>query len=139
MILLNFSHPLTADQLAQVAALTGQKVAEVRGEMPQFDHELPFAEQVRALAERVGLSPEEWQTAPLLINPPGYAPAAAALLAELHGRIGHFPAVLRLSPVEGSIPTCYEVAEIINLQRIRDQARKRRQDSDETVDSMSVS
>lgn len=128
MIVLNFSHPLTDDQLAQVAALTGQKVAEVRGEMPQFDHQAPFGEQVRALADRVGLSPVGWQTTPLLINPPGYAPAAATLLAELHGRIGHFPAVLRLSPVEGSIPTHYEVAEVINLQHVRDQARKGRQD-----------
>jgi len=111
-----------------VEALTGQKVTEVRGEMPQFDHGAPFAEQVRALADRVGLSPEEWQTTPLLVNLPGYAPAAAALLAELHGRMGHFPAVLRLRPVEGSVPTRYEVAEIINLQAIRDQARIRRQE-----------
>ncbi len=128
MILLNFSHPLTDEQLAQVEALTGQKVTEVRGEMPQFDHEQPFAEQVRALVDRVGPSPEEWQTMPLLVNPPGYAPAAAALLAELHGRIGHFPTVLRLRPVEGSVPTRYEVAEVINLQTVRDNARIRRQE-----------
>ncbi|HID61242.1 MAG TPA: hypothetical protein EYP49_00630 [Anaerolineae bacterium] len=99
----------------------------MRGEMPQFDHEQPFTGQVRALADRVGLSPEEWQTTLLLVNPPGYAPAAATLLAELHGRIGHFPAVLRLRPVEGSVPTRYEVAEVINLQQVRDKARTRRQ------------
>ena len=128
MILLNFSHPLTADHLAQVEALIGQRVAEVRGEMPQFDHRASFVEQVRALADRVGLSPEEWQTTPLLVNPPGYAPATAVLLAELHGRIGHFPAVLRLRPVEGSVPTRYEVAEVINLQQIREDARWRRQE-----------
>jgi len=126
MILLNFTHPLTAEQLAQVAALIGQPVAEVRGEMPQFDHQLPFAEQVRALVDRVGLSPQEWQTMPLLVNPPGYASAAAALLAEIHGRCGHFPALLRLRPVEGSTPTRYEVAEVLNLQQIRDEARRRR-------------
>lgn len=128
MILLNFAHPLTAEQLAQVAALTGQPVTEVRGEMPQLNHALPFAEQVRALVARVGLSPEEWQTTPLLVNPPGYAPAAAALLAELHGRCGHFPALLRLRPVEGSTPTRYEVAEVLNLQQVRDDARLRRQE-----------
>lgn len=127
MLTLNFSHPLTADHLAQIEALTGQKVAEVRGEMAEFDQESPFAEQVRALAERVGLSPEEWQTTPLLVNPPGYAPATAVLLAELHGRTGHFPAVLRLHPVGGSVPTRYEVAEIVNLQQVRDDARTRRQ------------
>ncbi len=134
MILLNFSHPLTDDQLAQVEALTGQKVAEVRGEMPQFDHQAPFVEQVRALADRVGLSPVDWQTTPLLINLPGYAPAAAALLAELHGRIGHFPALMRLSPVKGSVLTHYEVAEVINLQHIRDQTRKERRTDGEILD-----
>ena len=127
MILLNFSHPLTPDHLAQIETLTGQEVAEVRGEMAEFDHQSPFAEQVRALADRVDLSPEEWQTTPLLVNPPGYAPATAALLAELHGRMGHFPAVLRLHPVEESVPTRYEVAEVINLQQVRDDARTRRQ------------
>jgi len=82
--------------------------------------------QIRELVDRVGLGPEGWQTTPLLINPPGYAPAAVVLLAELHGRMGHFPAVLRLRPVEGSVPTRYEVAEIVNLQEVRDRARTRR-------------
>jgi hypothetical protein len=133
MILLNFSHPLTDDQLAQMEALTGQKVEEVRGEMAEFDHQAPFAEQVWALADRVGLSPEEWQATPLLVNLPGYSPGAAALLAELHGRIGHFPAVLRLSPVGESVLTHYEVAEVINLQHVREQARKERRTDGETV------
>jgi hypothetical protein len=127
MILLNFSHPLTDEQLAQVEALTRQAVTEVRGEMPQFDHQSPFTEQVQALADRVGLSAEEWQTVPLLVNLPGYAPAATVLIAELHGRMGHVPAVLRLQPVEGSVPTRYQVAEVINLQTVRDAARTSRQ------------
>lgn len=129
MILLNFSHPLTDEQLAQAAALTGQPVTEVRGEMPQLDHAAAFEDQVRTLVDRLGLSAEEWQTAPLLVNPPGYAPAAALLMAELHGRTGHFPAVLRLRPVEGSLPTRYEVAEAVNLQAVRDRAREGRQTS----------
>lgn len=128
MILLNFSHPLTQEQIKEIKAITGQAVAEARHVPAQFDHWAPFAEQVRALADRMGLSPEEWQTTPLLVNPPGYAPATAALLAELHGRTGHFPAVLRLRPVEGSTPTRYEVAEVINLQQVREDARLRRQE-----------
>ena len=127
MLILNFSHPLTPEQVRQIETLTGQPVAEVWGEMPHFDHEAPLAEQVRALAERVGLSAEAWQTRPLVVNPPGYAPAAVALLAELHGRMGYFPAILRLRPAAGSTPTRYEVAEVINLQTVRDQARHRRQ------------
>lgn len=126
MLILNFSHPLSKDQVEQVEALSGQTVVEVQGEMPQFDHAVPLVDQIQALADRVGLNPEEWQTTSLLVNLPGYSPAAATLLAELHGRIGHFPAVLRLRPEEGSLPTRYEVAEVIDLQRVRDAARGRR-------------
>ncbi|MCS7301391.1 MAG: CRISPR-associated protein Csx15 [Fimbriimonadales bacterium] len=51
---------------------------------------------------------------------------AATLLAELHGRMGYFPPVLRLRPVEGAVPPRFEVAEILNLQQIRDTARSQR-------------
>ena len=49
-----------------------------------------------------------------------------ALLAELHGRIGHFPSLIRLRPLAGSTPTTYEVAELLNLQTIREMAHTRR-------------
>lgn len=126
MILLNFSHPLTPKQLQRIGELIGQPLARVMEVPTQFDHEQPFDEQVRELVDGVGLSSVEWQTVPLIINPPGYAPATAALLAELHGRMGHFPAILRLRPIEGSNPPQYEVAEVINLQAVRDQSRERR-------------
>lgn len=126
MILLNFSHPLTPAHIARICELTGTRVERVVERMPQFDHARPFAEQVRTLVDELGLPPTEWQTTPILLNPPGYAPATAALLAELHGRMGHFPAIIRLRPVEGSTPTQYEVAEIINLQAVREDARSRR-------------
>jgi len=61
----------------------------------------------------------------LLINPPGYAPVAFVLLAELHGRIGHFPSLMRLRPKSGPVTT-YEVAELLNLQAVRDASRTRR-------------
>jgi hypothetical protein len=78
------------------------------------------------MVDRLGLAPEAWQTTPLVVNPPGYTPAAVTLIAELHGRMGHFPAVLRLRPVTDSVPTRYEVAEVVNLQTVRDIARTRR-------------
>jgi hypothetical protein len=40
--------------------------------------------------------------------------------------MGYFPACLRLRPIEGSVPPRYEVAEILNLQDIRNTARKKR-------------
>jgi hypothetical protein len=77
-------------------------------------------------ADGAGLAPAEWQIAPLIVNLPGYAPAAAALLAELHGRIGHFPTVLWMQPVTTTAPTRFQAAEVVNLQALRDEARRRR-------------
>jgi len=126
MILLNFSHPLTPDQLQQIETLTGQKVERVVEVHSQIDPQEPLVPQVAALADQAGLSPAEWQTLPLVVNPPSLNFIAVALLAELHGRCGYFPAHLRLRPVQGSIPPQYEVAEVLDLQAVRDEARKRR-------------
>jgi hypothetical protein len=125
MLILNFSHPLTEEQRAQIAALAGSAIDEVHTVAVQINQDQPLTPQIVAIVDAIDLSPEEWQTRPLLINPPGYAPAAFVLLAELHGRIGHFPALLRLRPRPGSITT-YEVAELLNLQAVREQARTRR-------------
>jgi len=126
MILLNFSHPLTPAHLAQVEALTGQPVERVAEIHSQIDPQQPLAPQAAALADQCGLTPAEWQSAPLLANPPSLNFVAVALLAELHGRCGYFPAHLRLRPIAGSLPPQYEVAEILDLQTIRDTARRKR-------------
>jgi hypothetical protein len=126
MILLNFSHPLTEAQRAAIEALAGAPIDRGIDLPVQFDHDRPFAGQAGALADAAGLSPREWQTAPLLIVPPSLSSIAAVLLAELHGRMGYFPPVVRLRPAEGALPPRYEVAEIVNLQAVRDAARARR-------------
>jgi len=125
MLILNFTHPLTPEQQAQIEALAHTSIEEVRTIPVQFNQAEPLEPQISALVDATGLSSEEWQTRPLLINPPGYAPAAFVLLAELHGRIGHFPSLIRLRPKPGPV-TSYEVAELLNLQTIREAARKRR-------------
>jgi len=48
------------------------------------------------------------------------------LLAELLGRMGHFPTIVRLRPQANSLVTAYELAEIINLEGVRQLARIRR-------------
>ncbi len=125
MILFNFSHPLTEEHIRQIESLTGQKVARVVEIHTQIDPQQPLVPQVVALADACGLSPTEWQTLPLLIVPPSLNFIAVALLAELHGRCGCFPAHLRMRPVAGSVPPRYEVAEVLDLQAVRDTARKR--------------
>jgi hypothetical protein len=126
MLLLNFSHPLAPAHLRQIETLTGQQVERVVEVHSQIDPQQPLAPQVNALADQAGLSSAEWQTLPLLINPPALNFSAVALLAELHGRCGYFPAHLRLRPVQGAVPPQYEVAEVLDLQAMRDTARRRR-------------
>lgn len=126
MIVLNFAHPLTAAQFERIEALTGQQVERVIEVPSQMDLQQPLALQVAALVDRCGLSPVEWQTLPLLVNPPALNFSAVALLAELHGRCGYFPAHLRLRPVEGAVPPRYEVAEVLDLQQVRERARTKR-------------
>lgn len=123
MFVINFSHPLTELQRKQLMELMEQPLTEVRDIPSQFDNNQPFAEQVSERVDAVGLSAGEWQSLPILVNPPAYAPATSTLIAELHGRMGYFPAIIRMRPVAGSIPPQFEVAEIINLQVVREVAR----------------
>lgn len=126
MLLLNFSHPLTAAQREQIEAASGKKIREVKNVSVHFDAAKTYAAQITALVDAIGLSPEQWQNEPILLNPPSFNFIAVALLAELHGRMGYFPPCLRLRPIAGSLPPQFEVAEILNLQAIREQARTRR-------------
>jgi hypothetical protein len=126
MILLNFSHPLTDEQLGRIRELTGQPVERVLALPAQFDHQLPFEAQLDTVLAQVDLTPDQWQTASILINPPSLNFITALVLAELHGRMGYFPPIVRLRPIADALPPRYEVAEILNLQRTRDAARLKR-------------
>ena len=126
MILINFAHPLTAAQRAQVEALAGSSLERVIEVPTQFNPQQPFGKQALALVREVGLTAQEWQTLPLLVNLPALSVIACLVLAELHGRCGYFPTVLRLRPVEGAISPQFEAAELLNLQAVREGARRER-------------
>lgn len=126
MILVNFSHPLSADQMNQLQSLLGAPIERTIEVHSQIDPAQPLGPQVSAMVDQAGLSPEEWQNAPILINPPSLNFSAVLLIAELHGRMGFFPACVRLRAVNGAIPPRFEVAEVLNLQTQRDTARHRR-------------
>lgn len=124
-LLLNYAHPLTAEQQAQLATLLAAP-PEIRNLGTTIDRRRPLADIALELADAAGLTPEEWQTLPLLLNPPALAPVALALMAELHGRCGYFLPILNIRPVDGALPPRFEIAELLNLQVIRGQARTRR-------------
>jgi len=126
MILLNFSHPLTPDQLSQIEALTGQQIDPLINLAVQFDNNQDFLPQLAELVGRIPMDAAALQTAAVLVNPPSLNFITALLLAELHGRMGYFPPIVRLRPIPESLPPRYEVAEILNLQAVRDNARKTR-------------
>ncbi len=126
LVILNYSHPITAAQQAQIEQQGGQPVERVINVPVQIDHEAPLAPQIVALADTAELSPDDWQTRPLVVNLPSLALAAGALLVELHGRMGHFPTVLHLRPEMSGPTTVFVVAGLENLQALRDAARTRR-------------
>lgn len=129
-IVVNFSHPLSPAQLRDLRLDLNCRIEEVIERPVQFDNARPFAEQATAVVDAVGLTARAWQNSLLVVGLPGYAPGAAAILAELHGRIGHFPRVLRLRPACGSGqagPGGFEFAEVMDLRQLRDESRVRRQ------------
>ena len=126
MHILNFSHPLTDAQLARIRELTGEEDITVHHIQTHFDNDQPFGPQLNDLVARIPLSSHQLQTEPILLVPPALNFIAAMLLAHLHGLMGYFPPIIRIAPVAGSLPPRYHVAEIIDLQAIRNAARARR-------------
>ncbi len=126
MIVINFAHPFTADQVRQIESLAGQPVERVIEITSQIDLQQPLAPQIVSMADAAGLTPAEWQSLPILVNLPSLSYSAAMLIAELHGRMGYFPTCLRLRPVKDAVLPRFEVAEVLNLQGVRDAARQRR-------------
>lgn len=126
MLILNFSHPLTSVQVASIESLAGQAMVRVFDIPTQFDEQQPFVAQLAALLDAVDLTPTAWQNEPILVVLPSLNFIAALLLAELHGRMGYFPTVVRTRPVADSVPRRYEVAELLDLQAVRERARRSR-------------
>lgn len=127
MKILNFTHPLTSENLDSVKELTKAADLEVIfDEVVHFDEQISYGEQVGNLLSRVDLSASAWQTEKLLIVLPGQSSLAAAVLASIHGRRGHFVSFIRLRRSIDSLVTQFDVAEIINLDNIRDKSREAR-------------
>ena len=91
MQILNFAHPLTEAQLAGIEDLAGVKITGVTEIPSQIDPDKAIEPQIEAMLDYTGLTPQDWQTKPLLINLPSLNYSTAALLAQLHGRTGYFP------------------------------------------------
>lgn len=125
MFVINFAHPLTAQQIKQIENLTGRTVERLIEIGSQVDLQQPLAPQVSMLVDRCELSPTDWQTLPIVVNPPSLNFSAAILMAELHGRMGYFPPIVVLRRIN-AIPPAFEVGEVVSLQAVQDKARTKR-------------
>jgi len=125
-LILNFVRPLSSAQLRQLENLLGvlPEVIDVPGTPVQFANDSPLAEQVVKVLDSAALTLEEWGSLLFIVNPPGLASAVAAVLAEVHGRSGHFPHIIRMTPSPED-KAVFNVTEIVKLQNIRDDARSR--------------
>lgn len=126
ILIINYAHPLTETNLSIIEKLTEQSISRIQNINSQIQPEQDIVVQIETMIDHAGLTSEEWQTKPILINLPSLNYSAAIMLALLHGRMGYFPAILRLKPEPGIIPPRFEVAEILNLQEIREKARNKR-------------
>lgn len=126
MIILNFSHPIIPSQIEKIQALSKETIDQVIDIPVQFENDDNFLSQFQELMRQIPLSTDQWQTTPILINLPSLNFIAGLMVAELHGRMGYFPPILRTRLIKDSLPPRYEIAEIINLQQVRDNARRSR-------------
>jgi hypothetical protein len=126
MIIVNFSHPLSDAQKTEIERIQPHSIDRVIDIPTNFDNNLPFGEQAVSLARAVPLSAREWQTERILLLLPEQSAIAALMLAILHGYRGDFPTIIRRRRETGEVATVYEIAEIINLQEVRETARPNR-------------
>ncbi len=126
MNLLNLAYPFTSSQREQLERITGRALEQVVEARVQFDLTQALAPQVTDVIDHLDVRPEQWSGEPWLVLLPSLNYAAALVLVELHGRMGHFPSVVRLRAVPDALVTEYEVAEIMNLEAARQQARTKR-------------
>lgn len=121
-VLVNLSHPLTDAQLAELAGLVGSRPERCVDVQVQFDEALDFSNQATALVDAIAQSGVRLGTDQIVLNPPAHSAIASIVLAMLHGRSGGFPAILRVKRAAGPLGG-WVVAEVVNLQAVREQAR----------------
>lgn len=122
MIMLNFAEPLTEEAVSAISALSGRTVRRVVNLPPKFADNLPLVPQVRTLLDQAGFSKREWETTSLVVCLPNDPAAAALIVAEVAGRRGRTPSIVRFIH-EG--PTGKkEPSEIISLHEVRKEARQ---------------
>jgi hypothetical protein len=117
-------HPVQKSAIEKLMRWQETEVIDVPlGNVPEDQHFIPAIEKA---IDRLDLTSKEWQEVPMVVIPAGYAPIWSVIQPILHGRLGHFPDVVRLRPVDPLSGVRYEVAEIMPLQQLRHESRGKR-------------
>lgn len=122
-LLLNFSHPYAKGEVDRLAALIGDTIRLCEVAVHVEDLTLPLAAVVAATTDDLALTPAEWQTTRVLVDLPGHSGIAGVLLADCHGRMGHFPTLVRRARASDGI---FRVVEVVELDAVRQASRSRR-------------
>ncbi|NTW56553.1 MAG: hypothetical protein HGB20_05860 [Chlorobiaceae bacterium] len=85
-----------------------------------------FVANIERTIDKIDLSPEQWQASGIVAVPAGYTAIWSVAMAELHGRLGYFPDIVRLRPAPAATVEKFEVAEIMNLREVRHASREKR-------------
>jgi hypothetical protein len=124
MTILNLASPLSSEDTSIIAALCGRKARRVVDVAAAFSETDPLAPQVRAMLDGLGFSSSDWQNQSIVLNLPPDPVASALIVAEIAGRRGRTPSVVRWKRTAGA--TRMEPAEVISLHEIRKEARHQR-------------
>jgi len=117
MVLLNFAHSLTEEDVSGIAALAGRTPKSVVHIAPEFVGSLPLVPQVRRVVDEVGFSQKEWQNTSLLVCLPLDPAAAAIFVAEIAGRHGRTPTIVRF--VQDAQKGRLVPFELVSLHQVR--------------------
>jgi hypothetical protein len=102
MVVLNFGSPLYPAHVRRIQRLAGTPVRQVIDiDARAIRDDEPLPQQVVALVDEAGLTPEEWAATSWVVHLPPNGAVAGALLVELYRRLGRFPALLRVLPYGG--------------------------------------
>lgn len=125
--LLNFTHAFQEQQIKELEDELGCFVEHVWPNLKiNFNLSGPLEPQIRNMVDSLGFTPEEWDEAGrFVVSLPGLSEPCAVLLAELHGRMGHFPTIVRRRKNDQDESGGYVLAEVIHLSDVRDKARNR--------------
>lgn len=120
VIVLNFSHPLTQNQRGEIAALRGvdMKQLDIREGLSRqyvYNSAEELVSAVKAQIDDAKMTTNAWQHQRILVNLPAHAAGAMIAIAEMHGRMGYFPSILRIEKVGEA----FEFTEIVRIDELR--------------------